>query len=545
LDCNVWADVTAPAITTLKAGDVLTVPAARRALAEALGPGAFARGRVTARDEGGKVVVTVHLVPRKLIDHIQIDLHGAGLDHEELLREADLAEGGEIVGADMDAAVSRIRRYFAVRGYPEAQASIETRITDDPARAIVLVDAEPGPPRVIKDRAFYVVDAEPEPVERVARSYAVDAGDRADEPIIDRADLGLEEALHAKGWWRARVSHDMVWVGDPQKGVRLVLRVRIDGGPRSVPHFEGNDHYDSDVLTAALGLDSEPDRSPARLADKIRIFYQRRGFLDVETTVETRRAEGARVELVVFHIVEHARVRVTGRSYPCLREAVIKNLGAGGPSSPGGIGSEIDSFLEEDLPGSDLLVNPDPRGVPTAAVPGQVASTTLPVPMDLRPDDTYVADTYEKAIEHVQELYRNEGFLHAQVGPVQVVRARCAPASPPGRCTPMPLPPRPAQTCAYDPTGLPLPAEPLDPALSCHPDPAHGVECAPEVEIVIPVMLGPRTTLWDVAFTGVKTLSEKDVAAAAQVPLGEPASTTKLEDARRRVVDWYKELGYY
>src|SRR5581483_7133469 len=115
------------------------------------------------------------------------------------------------------------------------------------------------------------------------------------------------------------------------------------------------------------------------LADKIRAFYQKRGFLDVETTVETRRAEGARVELVVFHIVEHSRVRVTGRSYPCLREQVIKNLSAGGPTSPGGIGSEIDSFLEEDLPGSDLLVNPDPRGVPTAGTPGQVATTTLPV----------------------------------------------------------------------------------------------------------------------------------------------------------------------
>jgi outer membrane protein assembly factor BamA len=558
LDGNVWADVAPPAVTALKVGDVLTVPAARRALAEALSSGAFARGRVAAHDEGGKAVVTLHLVARKLIDHIQIDLHGAGLDHEELLREADLAEGGEIVGADVDGAVARIRRYFAVRGYPEAQATVETRITDDPARAVVLIDAEPGPPRLVKDRAFYVVDAEPEPVQRVARSYAVGSGDRADEPVIDRADLGLEEALHAKGWWKARVSHDMVWVGDPQKGVRLVLRVRIDGGPRSVPHFEGNDHYDSDVLTAALGLDTEPDHSPARLADKIRAFYQKRGFLDVETAVETRHAtpdsavgpnsalgQGARVELVVFHIVEHARVRVTGRSYPCLREQVIKSLSAGGPTSPGGIGSEIDSFLEEDLPGSDLLVNPDPRGVPTVGTQGQVTSTTLPVPMDLRPDDTYVADTYEKAIAHVQELYRSEGFLHAQVGPLQILRARCDPRSPPGRCNPIPLPPRPPQTCAYDPQGLPLPAEPLDPSLTCHPDPAHGVECAPEVEIVIPVMLGPRTTLWDVAFTGVRSLSEKEVAAAAQVPLGEPASTTKLDDARRRVVDWYRELGYY
>ncbi len=60
----------------------------------------------------------------------------------------------------------------------------------------------------------------------------------------------------------------------------------------------------------------------------------------------------------------------------------------------------------------------------------------------------------------------------------------------------------------------------------------------------IPVKLGPRTQLWDIAFTGLRSASETDVAAAAQVPVGEYVSTTKLDDARRRIVDWYKELGY-
>jgi outer membrane protein assembly factor BamA len=71
------------------------------------------------------------------------------------------------------------------------------------------------------------------------------------------------------------------------------------------------------------------------------------------------------------------------------------------------------------------------------------------------------------------------------------------------------------------------------------------VGCAPTAQILIPIELGPRTTLWDVAFTGLKAKSEAEVAEAAQLPLGEPVSTTKLDDARRRVIDWYKELGYY
>jgi outer membrane protein assembly factor BamA len=126
-----------------------------------------------------------------------------------------------------------------------------------------------------------------------------------------------------------------------------------------------------------------------------------------------------------------------------------------------------------------------------------------------------------------------------------MIRARCSPKSPPGRCVPLPLPPTPQEVCEYDPAGLPVTSPPIDPSLTCRPDPAHGVECAPRVELVIPVKLGPRTRLWDVAFTGVKAMSEADVAAAAAVTLGEAVSTVKLEDARRRIVDWYKEAGYY
>jgi outer membrane protein assembly factor BamA len=155
-----------------------------------------------------------------------------------------------------------------------------------------------------------------------------------------------------------------------------------------------------------------------------------------------------------------------------------------------------------------------------------------------------VADTYERAVEHVQELYRNEGFLHAIAGPVQIVRARCDAHSLAQGCVPVPLPPMPTQLCTYDAAGLPLSPQPLDPALTCIPDPAHGVECAPRVALVIPVKLGPRTTLWDVAFAGVKSVSEEQLAMAADLSLGEPGNAAKLDDARRRIIDWYKERGY-
>jgi outer membrane protein insertion porin family len=549
LEGNVWDDVEVPVVTSLKAGDPLTPAGTRAVLRELLRTGRFARGRVSAQQEGGGVLVTARLVPRKLIDRMQIDLHGARLDVEELLRSAGLAEGGEIVGTDLDATIESLERDFALHGYPAAKARIQMRDTDDAARTLVLIDVAPGAPRFIGDRQFYVFGAAPEAVDPIAKSYGVGVKDRTDEPTLDQADAALAETLRAKGWFSASVSHDLVWVVSPAGGGHITLRVRIDAGSQLLPRFDGNEHYDADVLTATLALDTETDRSPTHLADKVRVFYEKRGFLDVEVRVELRGGDDP-VKLLFFHIDEHERVHVVGRRYPCLKLEAIKNLSEGGPRSPAAIGTEIDSYLEDELPGADLFVAPDPRGVSSTIVSGagqagEADKSAAAVPLDLDPDGTYVADTYDRAVQHVQELYKNEGFLHAEVGPIGMVRARCDPRGPPGRCVALPLPHAPADTCAYDPSGLPLPTQPLASSMTCRADPAHHVECADAIELVIPVKLGPRTRLWDIAFTGVKTMSEKDVSDAADVPLGDPVSTVKLEDARRRIVDWYKELGYY
>jgi outer membrane protein insertion porin family len=546
LEGNVWKDVDVPTIRDVKAGEMLTPETARRALDELLATGHFAHARATATAENGGAALVLRAAPRKLIGRLELELHGAALDRDELLRAANLEEGGEIVGADVSETSARMVRHLALHGYPSARVDLRTRTTDDPSRTFVIIDVTPGATRVVDDRHIYVFGAAREPLMALGETYAVRPGDRADEPALDAADASLGRALRGGGWYRANVSHDLVWVRDPQRDARVVLRVRVDAGPRQVPLFEGNEHYDNETLTAALALDTEADRSPLHLADKLRGFYHRRGFLDIEVRPEVRGTDTDPVQLLVFQLEEHARVSVSARRYPCLKVDAIKHLASGGPRSSDEIGTEIDSFLEEELPGADFFVDPDPRGVSVTlgSGAGQIATGARPAPIDLRPDTTYVAATYDRAVEHVQELYRNEGFLHAEVGPVQILRAPCDPRSRPGRCVARPNPPLPSNVCAYGPTGLPLPAPPLDPAFGCRPDPVHGVECAPSIELVIPVKLGPRTRLWDVAFTGVKIMSEQDVAQTAQVPLGEPVSTTKLDAARRRIVDWYRELGY-
>jgi outer membrane protein assembly factor BamA len=537
VDDDRWPDVRPPNVTVMRAGDRVSPALARLAITEALSSGYFADGHVTLTPEAGGVRAAVHVMPRKVIDSFRVDLHGAQLDSDQLLRDADLAADGELVGREVPIFRQRIEALLQRRGFPAPQVTLATRPTDDPLRVVLFVDINAGAPRRIERRAFYPFGGTRAEADLAERAYAMKLGERADEGALDAADADLQARVRARGFHDATVTHDVVL----HRGL-VVLRVRLDFGKRFESRFEGNDHYDKTTLDGVLELEDETDRTSNHLVQKIHDFYVKHGFLDAEVRIEERGGPKDPTHYLVFHIVEHQRVYVAGRSYPCFKEDDVKHVDEA-PSTAKGIGSEIDSYLEEELPGNELLVAPRVSGVDATVSSPLAEKGAHPSPLELDPDSVYAPETYERAVQHVQELYRAEGFLSAAVGPVQVMRRRCDPRSPPGECVPIRVPP-PPDVCTYDAIGVPLPVVPLEQGSTCVPDPAHGVECEPRVWLRIPVKLGPRTQLWDVAFSGVRALAPKDLAAAAALRLGGWVSTAKIEEARRRVADAYKEEGY-
>jgi len=537
LDDDTWTDVALPQVRTVRTGQTFVPALARQILDEVLSSGRFARGRVSVIEDGGGVRLLAHVVPRKLIETMRVDLHGAPIEQDELLHEADLATGGELVGKDIADQENRVEALLARRGYPSAEVKITTRPTDAPERVLVLIDVVPGAPFAVGRRLFFVSGADPGAVRETTEGYAVKPGGRMDQASLEAADLALANRLRAQGYHQALATHDVV-----VHGGTATLQVHVETGPLFVPRFTGNEHFDADALDGALGLEDESDRTPGHLLQKLRAFYVKHGFLDVDVSFE-QRGQG-KVVYLVFHFVEHPRVLVVSRSYPCLKPDDIRHLSEA-PGSAGAIGTEIDSFLEEQLPGSDVFKNPNAHGLDeTIAGLSSVPRGDSPVPIDLDPDGTFDADTYDQALLHVQELYRNEGYLHAQVGPTQVIRRHCSPRSPADRCLPVALPHAPLDACTYDATNLPLPVPPVDPALSCIPDHAHGNECEPRVSLRIPIKLGPRSLLYDMSFSGARSIPERELAAAAGLTLGDPANALKLEEARRHILDAYKEKGF-
>lgn len=539
IDDATWSNVQVPPISTMRPGDRVSPAIVRAAIQEALESGHFADARVEVREDAeGELVAVLHVVPRKIIETIRADLQDAPVDGEQLLRDVDLVVDGELVADRLPSQIRRIEQLLQYRGFPSPTVALSTWPTDDPLRVKLVAKIDLGAPRRIERRVVYPIGGPEGGSLDVDRNYLVHTGDRADEPALQAADTAMRDRVRASGYHRAEVSHDVVL----HRGF-IVLRVRVDYGTRFETRYEGNDHYDEDALDEALDLVNETDRTPSHLVQKIRDFYVKHGFLDADVTLETRGKPTDPLRFLVFHVQERKRVRVAARAYPCLHEDDVKKLDSG-PSSAKAIGSEIDSYLEEELPGADLLKPPNPATLDDTLDGPHAQHGARPVPLELDPDSVYVPETYERAVQHVQELYRAEGFLAAQVGPVQVMRRRCDPRSPADRCIPVQTQTQPRDICTYDAAGLPLPVPPLEDDLTCEPDRAHGIECQPVVWLRIPVKLGPRTQLYDMAFSGTRALSPKALAKAADLPLGAYVSTLKLEEARRRVADAYREEGY-
>lgn len=519
-----------PTLKTVRAGEAASPEAARRAMREILATGRFARANVEAFPEGDGVVLRVNVLPRRLIATIQVS--GGSLDTAETLDASEIAEGGEITAPMLATIAARVRRHYENHGFPAAKVVVDATDTDDPDRVVLSIEIRPGLPRTVTERIF-VIDkvAEREAGSTIA-SYRVGKGARVEASALADADRELTEALKLRGFFRAEVRHALRSVGPYS-----YLYVYVTPGARLVPAFDGNRAYDADQLEKALNLEKAPDARPGELIDRLRSFYVARGFYDAEISMEERGKADAPVHHLAFTIREHEQVRVARRVFPCL-----------GPGfTPDEVGREIDSFLDEELPGGETFSPADPRTMMKILGPTEGAGRRG-VAADLNPAMTYAPETYERAVKHLKDLFHSKGYLNAVVGPIALLRATCSKYSPPGQCLPVAAPqgkaPRVAAKCLRDSLGLPLPEPPVPDALTCRPDPARNVECSREVTLRIPIALGPRTTLWDLAFEGNRSFSEKDLERHADLTLGSPLSTVDLEAARIRVADAYRARGF-
>lgn len=515
-----------PVVTRVRAGMPLSPEAARVAMRELLESGKYARARVLAVPEGAGAVLRLYVLPRKVVVTIQVS--GALLDVKQTLDAARVAEGTEITEPRLSEIASAIQHFYAAHGFPSARVQVSPADTDNIDEIVLRIEIRPGPAQTVARRIFVIEPHWDKEVGQLKQLYSVGQGARVDETLLSDADRVLVEALRKNGFLRALVNHVV-----KEEGGQAFLYVYVQSGPRIVAEFEGNRSFDSGELLKALSLDTAPETRVSELVLRVKDFYVARGFLDAE--VAFRELGGPRdgVHSLIFTVREHGQVRVTKRVFPCLPKSI----------DPNKIGDEIQSFLEEDLPGANEFSTGDPNVVDTLFGPQQFAGARAR-PVRLNPATTYAPETYDRAVKHLRDLFRGQGYLNAIVGPVALVRQRCKKHSPGGGCVPEPFKEEIRARCLTDPSGLPLPEPPVPEVLSCRPDPARSDECVPELTLRIPIHLGEQTHLYDLDFEGNRAWSGKELARIANLEFGKPLSSVELEAARLRILDEYKNNGY-
>ena len=509
-------------------GQVLSSELVRRSLDQLLESGKFADARAEVEADAAGVRLRFLVTPRRVIADVRVT--GGVLADDMLLRTVGVQVGRELTADDLSRIELKLHEEHARHGFPNARATLTAIDTDDPLRVALRIDLAPGAPKRIDERKFLAWPDPDEPVLRaLLRDYGVGRGDRADQEQIEDADRKFETLLRSHGFHRATVDHRLE--SDAQG--RLLLKVNVRADQRIRVSFEGNRLFDGDELLALLSLEETDDRAPESLAEKLRQHYLTHGRLDVVVTPSLRTRPGSPVSDLVFTIHEGEPLRVSSRRYPCL--TLFK---------PSDVDAEIDSFLAE-LPGGELLGPVDPRVTEPTYGPTDERGARHS-PRDFNPYSYYVPDVYEKAIDHLRDLYRSEGYLSASVGPLSLVRRTCDRRSPVGQCLPQAAqaPPKLAAVCSYDDVGLPLELAPSDSALGCVPDPKHGKHCSSEASLSLPIRLGPRTYLHDVSFEGNRALVESRLFKAAELELNAPLSQAELDRARRRILDLYAEDGF-
>ncbi len=481
-----------------------------------LATGAYADGAVEAIAEGEGVLLNLALVSRRVVDTLEVSVRGPAPSRDEIVRYAALVEGQSVSSVDIVEAIDRVRAMIARRGYDGAEVRMRTRETDRSGRLAFVLEVSGATERTIASKTLELERA----VGGLTDSWLDElprAGARIDEELLREKASQLQERLRTAGYFEASVAVRV----DEGNGVHLAVRP----GARFRLRFEGADRFDEDTLRKLADFSTREGRDGASIAESLAAFYGARGYLDCEVRAELRRARDGRFADLVMIVDEHERVPIVARSFP--RFVSDPNAERGLlPRTVQELDALASELLRESLPGMPFF-----RPVTEELAPGVVVRSPAGEETVERLGAAFYRPAYDGVREFIEESYRNEGFLQASAGPVLVVRKPCATPSPLG-CPVTPIAPALLEGNLED-------APP-----TCDARDHRGPGCERGVAIVMPVNLGPRTYVAELAFNGVRAITEAEASRVLDLRLGEAASTLVFQAAADRLVEHYREQGY-
>ncbi len=424
--------------------------------------------------EGARIVA--HLVPKLVLARVDI-VGNEVLDDEAILRELQVREGVEIERGRVNALVGKLREVYAQHGYEGTRVTFELRDTDDPARKVLRIRLWEGEPTRIL--AIVFEGQQPPRGRRVRRLLDVDEGDVLDRRQVEESVQKAERRLRKDGWLEARLGPARL--RRRPGGVLLVIPSHV--GPRYETVILHPEPLSRSTVYDSLGLgeDRLSHGFERNLEERVTDLYHRRGFTDARVQVRRVRGDDPGRARLVLHIQAGDQLRVVARAFPGARHF-----------SQSFLEGQLGSFLDEALGIGGILDPVDPDTIDRVVAGRQRRERAAPPPPDTDPLHIWYPEAYERAVEHVRDLYEADGFLDARVGPARLERVGSRRAS-----------------------------------------------------VVVPVVEGPRSLMHSVVLEGNEALTSREVLMAAGFERGQPFSYLGLERAKSAIVKAYQERGYF
>jgi len=467
----------------LKPSEKLSFTLVRNIIRRLWDTGDYADIKVRGKESGENgVILIIDVLPRMRLSEVEIKGE-SDLDEKDIEQAIDYYPDRIVDPKRLDELKDRVLQRYQKAGFPDARVVVQLQYSGERGRVDFVVRVEQGDPVIIDE--VKITGAGVFSEKDLISASGLSEGERLDRIRIPEARNNILQFLRNRGYRYASVTEAVI-EETGEKTVSISFDVRENDLLRIV--FNGNRHMSRSALMEVIELENEDelgDEAYREMAERIQRHYVFWGFMHASVSYDTPRPYPG-LRILRFIIEEGIQVEV---------DKIV--FDGNEHFSNDELENEVFAFMEEKVQRSAAF---EPVSAETVnelglgAGPRGPSKHTGPLPRAPRsiPAKIFEPDLYMEAMDQLAALYASEGYLQAQIS-------------------------EPRNKISDD---------------------------GRKMTIYVSIREGPRTQIRRIMFKGNSAIPDVELAEILELEEEDALSIQKVEEERRRLLDYYNNLGY-